>query len=189
MSSFVAEEDIEPGTSSSRIIQRNIERCKFFVLILTITALKSSEVKKEFALAKKLCKDIMPCVKASLEEYVKEDDFNGILDFQHIEFETKEELANSVVEAILKKEIANFKKSLRTIKTSKKQKITRKDIVDSLLSDLISTRAEIHFWLTEPNADPNQEYVPRRSAKIVEEEKKAELQRIRRDIADNGATS
>jgi len=162
ISSFVAEKDIEPGTASSQIIQENIRECKFFVLILTITALKSPEVKKEFSLARKLNKDIIPCIKSGLEEYI-EDECKDMLDFQYIQFETKEELANNVVEALLKKEISNLKGSLRRLKT-----VTRREIVDSLLSDLVSAKDEIYIWLTEPNVDPNEEYVLRTPIKIFE---------------------
>jgi hypothetical protein len=178
--SFVAEEDIEPGGASLEIIQDNLKRCRFFVLILTVTALKSTEVKKEFALAKKLNKDIIPCIKEGLGDYVEEE-FKEIPDFQYIRFETKEELANHVVETVLKREIDNYKDSLRRLK-----KVTRKEIVDSLLGDLVSIRSEIYLWLTEPDMDPSQEYFIRRRIEVIEAEKKEELQKIKEDIRIHG---
>ena len=182
ISSFVAGEDIAPGKAPSQTIQDNLKECKFFVLVLTITAFKSSEVRDEFSLARKLGKDIIPCVKEGLEDYI-EKEFKEILDFQYVRFETKEELANNVAETILKREIDNYKDSLRRLKS-----VTRKDIVDSLLSDLISIRDEIYFWLTEPDVDPNQSYVFRIPIKILEKKKQEELQKIKKDIIDHDFT-
>ncbi|MFX0117444.1 MAG: toll/interleukin-1 receptor domain-containing protein, partial [Candidatus Hodarchaeota archaeon] len=78
ISSFVAKADIHFGKDPSRAIRQNLEECRFFVPILTITALKSSEVRKEFLLAKKLEKYLIPCVKEGLEDYV-EKGFKEIL--------------------------------------------------------------------------------------------------------------
>jgi len=151
------------------------------VPILTITALKSSEVRKEFLLAKKLEKYIIPCVKEGLESYV-EKEFKEILDFQYATFETKEDLANIVVETILKEEISRYKDSLRRLK----EPITRKDLVDSLLRDLIFARDEIYFWLTEPDVDPNERYVFRTPIEVFQKEKQEELQKIKKDIIAQG---
>ena len=151
--------------------------------IFTITAFKSSEMRKEFLLAKKLDKYLIPCVKEGLENYV-EKGFKEILDFQYATFETKEDLANTVVETILKEEISRYKDSLRRLK----EPITRKDLVDSLLDDLIFTRDEIYFWLTEPDVDPNQGYVFRTPIKVLEKRKREELQKIKKDIIDHGFT-
>ena len=183
ISSFVARADIDFGKDPSQTIRQNLEECRFFVPILTITALKSSEVRKEFLLAKKLEKYIIPCVKEGLEDYV-EKEFKEILDFQYATFETKEDLANTVVETILKEEISRYKYSLRRLK----EPITRKDLVDSLLGDLIFTRDEIYFWLTEPDVDPNQQYVFRTPIKVLENRKREELQKIKKDIIDHGFT-
>ena len=183
ISSFVAEENIDLGKASSQTIRRNLEECRFFVLILTVTALKSPEVRSEFSLARKLGKVIIPCLKEGLEEYV-EKEFKEILDFQYCRFETKEDLANNVVETILKREIRNYKDSLRRLK----EKITRKDLVDSLLGDLVSVRNEIYFWLTEPDVDPNERYVFRTPIEVFEKEKQGELQKIKKDIIDHGFT-
>ncbi len=140
-------------------------------------------MRKEFLLAKKLDKYLIPCVKEGLENYV-EKGFKEILDFQYATFETKEDLANTVVETILKEEISRYKDSLRRLK----EPITRKDLVDSLLGDLIFTRDEIYFWLTEPDVDPNQQYVFRTPIKVLEKRKREELQKIKKDIIDHGFT-
>lgn len=178
--SFVAEEDIAPGKDSSQTIKDNLKECRFFILILTITAFKSSEVRDEFFLAKKLGIDIIPCVKEGLECYV-EKEFKEIIDFQYVRFETKEDLANNVVETILKRKIDNYRDSLRRLKS-----VTKKDVVDSLLTDLMSIRDEIYFWLTEPDVNPNQSYIFRTPKKILEKRKQDELQKIKKDISDHG---
>ena len=183
ISSFVARADIDFGKDPSQIIRQNLEECRFFVPILTITALKSSEVRKEFLLAKKSEKYIIPCLKEGLEDYV-EKEFKEILDFQYATFQTKEDLANTVVETILNREILHYKDSLRRLK----EPVTRKDLVDSLLGELIFTRDEIYFWLTEPNVDPNQEYVFRTPIAVLEKRKQEELQKIKKDITDHGFT-
>jgi len=181
LSSFVAETDIDLGKNPSQTIRRNIEECRFFVPILTITALKSSEVREEFSLARKLEKSILPCIKEGLEGHVKEE-FEEILNFQYATFKTKEDLANSVVEAILRGEILHYKDSLRRLK----EPVTRKDVVDSLVTDLLLINDEIHFWLTEPDVDPNQQYVFRTPIAVLEKRKQEELQRIKKDIIDHG---
>lgn len=183
MSSFVAEENIDLGKAPPQTIRHNLEECRFFVLILTITALRSPDVRTEFSLARKLGKDIIPCLKEGLEGYVQKE-FKEILDFQYCRFETKEDLANNIVETILKREIKNYKDSLRRLK----KKITRKELVDSLISDLVNTRNEIYFWLTEPDVDPNETYVLRTPIKAFEKKKQEELQKIKKDIIDHGYT-
>jgi hypothetical protein len=183
ISSFVAETDIELGKVPSQTIQRNLKECRFFVPILTITAFKSAEVRKEFLLARKLGKYIVPCVKEGLEEYI-EKEFKEMLDYQYATFKTKEDLANTVVETILRGEILHYKDSLRRLK----EPVTRKDLVDSLLGELIFTRDEIYFWLTEPDVDPNEEYVFRTPIKVLEKRKKEELQKIKKRITARGFT-
>ena len=181
ISSFVAKCDIDFGKDPSQTIPQNIEDCRFFVPIFTITALKSPEVRKEFQLARELKKCIIPCIKEGLENYV-ERAFEDILHFQYAIFETKEDLANTVMETILKQEILRYKDSLRRLK----EPITRAAVVDSLLYDLISIRDEIYFWLTEPDVDPNQQYVFRTPIHILEKRVKEELEKIKKDIVDHG---
>jgi len=103
---------------------------------------------------------------------------------QYATFETKEDLANTVVETILKEEISRYKGSLRRLK----EPITRKGLVESLLGELMFIKDEIYFWLTEPDVDPNQEYVFRTPKDILEKRKQEELQRIKKDIIDHGFT-
>jgi len=56
------------------------------------------------------------------------------------------------------------------------------------LGDLIFTRDEIYFWLTEPDVDPNQQYVFRTPIKVLERRKREELQKIKKDIIDHRFT-
>jgi hypothetical protein len=181
ISSFVASVDIPFGEDPSQSINSNLRECKFFVPILTITALKSEEVRKEFLLAKEMGKHIIPCIKEGLENRL-EKDFKEILNSQYATFETKEDLANTVVETVLKGEISDYKNSLRRLK----EPITRSELVDGLLYELISVRHEIYFWLSEPDVDPNKEYIFRRPIEAVEKEKNEELQKIKKEIVDSG---
>jgi uncharacterized protein YcgL (UPF0745 family) len=67
-----------------------------------------------------------------------------------------------------------------------KERITREDIIDSLLNDYISTQNEIYFWLTEPDVDPNEQYVFRMRIEQLEKLKKEELEKFRKEIKDKG---
>ena len=183
ISSFVAGEDIEIGKDQTKTIRSNLEDCTYFVLIATVTALSSSEVRSEFSLAKKFGKYIIPCLKEGLENYV-EKEFKEMLEFQYAKFENKEDLANKIVETILKRQIRNYNESLKHLK----RKVTRKEIVDSLLDDLLGIKTEIHFWLTEPDVDPNEQYVFRVPISVREKEKQEELQKIKKEILDRGIT-
>lgn len=93
-------------------------------------------------------------------------------------------MANTVVETILNREISRYKDTLRRLK----EPVTRKDLVDSLLGELIFIRDEIYFWLTEPDVDPKQEYVFRTPIAVLEKRKQEELQKIKKDIIDHGFT-
>lgn len=181
ISSFVARVDILLGEDPLQSMRRNLEECRFFVPILTITALKSEEVKKEFLLAGEMGKHIIPCIKEGLQDRI-EKEFKEILDLQHATFENKEDLANAVVETVLNEEISHHKNSLRRLKET----ISREDLVDQLVGELNSIRDEIYFWLTEPDVDPNQQYIVRKRKEVVERRKKEELQKIKKEIVDRG---
>ena len=183
ISSFVAAVDIVFGKDPSKTIRRNLEECRYFVPVLTITALKSPEMRREFQLARKLGKHIIPCVKDGLERYI-EKDFREVRDLQYATFETKEDLANNVVETILNREISRYEDSLRRLK----EPVTREDLVDSLLGRLILIRDEIYFWLTESDVDPNEQYIFRTPIEILEKRKQEEFQKIKKDILDHGFT-
>ncbi|MDG6223509.1 MAG: toll/interleukin-1 receptor domain-containing protein [Candidatus Bathyarchaeota archaeon] len=183
IASFVAKEDIAPGKASSKLIQKNLKDCKYFVLILTINAFKSSEVKREFSLAKEWDKYIIPCVKEGLEEYI-EKDFEEIIDYQHLLFKTKEDLANCVLETILKQRIIEDKNTIRSIKS-----VTRQDVIDSLLDDWVMLETNLHIVLTEPEYDPNRGgIVIRMKIEDMEKRKKELLNKFKKEIIDSGGT-
>jgi hypothetical protein len=73
ISSFVAKENIAFGRDPNQTILQNIKNCEFFIPIITITALKSPEVKKEFQIARNLHKCIIPCIKEGIENRAKEE--------------------------------------------------------------------------------------------------------------------
>lgn len=181
ISSFVAKENIAFGRDPNQTILQNIKDCEFFVPIITITALKSPEVKKEFQTARSLQKCIIPCIKEGIETSAKEE-FKELSDYQYLRFETKEDIANNVTETILKEKIQDYRDSLRRLK----ERVTREDIIDSLLDDFISTQNEIYFWLTEPDVDPNEQYVIRTRKEDFEREKKEELEKFKKEIRDKG---
>jgi len=182
ISSFVAQEDIAPGKAFNEIIQKKLKDCKYFVLILTITAFKSSEVRNEFSLANELGKYVIPCVKEGLDEYV-EKEFEEVLDFQYLRFKTKEDLANCVLETILKQRIIEDKNTIRSIK-----KVTRKDVLDSLLDDLVMLETNIDIVLTEPDYDPNREIIIRMKTEVMEKRKQELLHKFKKEIIDSGGT-
>lgn len=100
--SFVAAEDLKAGDPEEDVIRETaIKNCKYFVVVVTFLALESEEVIKEINLAGKYDKKIIPC------KYIKVDRISLsklpiIIDrkLQQIDFETKEDLANIVIDAI-----------------------------------------------------------------------------------------
>ena len=181
ISSFVAKENVSFGRDPNEAILQNIKDCEFFIPIITITALKSPEVKKEFQIARSLQKCIIPCIKEGIENRAKEE-FKELSDYQYLRFETKEDIANNVTETILKIKIQDYKDSLRRLK----EPITREYVIDSLLGDLVATQNEIYFWLTEPKADPNEEYIFRMRIENLEKRKKEELEKFKKEIRNKG---
>src|SRR3954451_10757057 len=59
--------NIVPGDIWSNIIEENISKCNIFILIITRLSLKSSEVEKEFILAKNENKRIIPCIYSNIK--------------------------------------------------------------------------------------------------------------------------
>lgn len=104
MPSFVAAEDLKAGDTHEDVIrEKEIKECKYFVVVITISALESEEVKKEIRMAGKYSKKIIPCKHKKIER--------GLLSklpiiieskLQQIDFEDREELANCVISEIHK---------------------------------------------------------------------------------------
>jgi uncharacterized protein YjbI with pentapeptide repeats len=105
--SFVADEDIPKGADWRTIIDNAIKGCKYFVLIITIQACYSDEVKREIKLANEFHKLVLPCK------------FGGVIrtltsrlpvvgkEVQQIDFTSAADLANKVTQEIFNRESAN----------------------------------------------------------------------------------
>ena len=109
-SAFVAVEDIKKGEPGREDIDKTITECKYFIVIVTVAAPESEEVKREIDLAQKFDKTIIPCKeKENSRSWLSK--LPVISELQQIEFENKEDLARKVISEILKRE---------TVKSAKK---------------------------------------------------------------------
>ena len=103
-SAFVADEDVPKGTQGRNVIDEAIRDCRYFVVIMTLLAIRSSdEVKREIELANKLDKIIIPCKPRTVDRF-----FTSMLPvvggLQQVDFDTKEDLADQIVTLIIKRE-------------------------------------------------------------------------------------
>jgi len=103
ISAFVANEDIQRGTPDRRVIDDAILDCKYFVVVMTIVAVWSDEIRREIELANKLGKNIIPCKPCTVGRVLTKT-LPIVGDLQQIDFESKEHLADQVVTEILKRE-------------------------------------------------------------------------------------
>jgi hypothetical protein len=106
---FVAEEDIKKGEEGQKVIDETIRTCKYFIVIVTLLALDSREVKREIVLADSLPhlkRNIISCKEKSVDmsELYK---LARISKLQQIDFESKEELARKVITEIHGRETAS----------------------------------------------------------------------------------
>lgn len=103
ISAFVADEDIPKGTPWSNVIDEAINSCTYFVVVMTIVAIGSDEIKREIELANHLHRNIIPCKPRTVDRF-----FASILPvvskLQQVDFDDKEDLADQVVTAILRRE-------------------------------------------------------------------------------------
>ncbi|NQE54698.1 hypothetical protein C5S29_14000 [ANME-1 cluster archaeon GoMg3.2] len=65
-SAFVAVEDIKKGEPGREDIDKTITECKYFIVIVTVAAPESEEVKSEIDLAQKFDKIIIPVRKKKI---------------------------------------------------------------------------------------------------------------------------
>lgn len=102
-SAFVADEDIKKGEAWQEVIDKAIEQCKYFVVIITFPALESKEVKGEINFAQSFDRTIIPCKKKEVytSRLSKLPIISGL---QRIEFKNEDELANMVISEIFKRE-------------------------------------------------------------------------------------
>lgn len=114
MSSFVAAIDLKAGDTNEDVIRENvIKECKYFVVVVTLSALESEEVKKEISMAGKYNKKIIPCKhKTVVRALLSKLPIIIESKLQQIDFEDKEELANYVIS-----EISKIEKSSETIES------------------------------------------------------------------------
>jgi len=105
--SFVADEDIPKGADWGTTIDEAIKDCRYFVVIITIQACYSDEVKREIELANDFHKLVLPCklggVSRSLTSrlpYVGEET-------QQIDFTSATDLANKVTQEVFDRESTN----------------------------------------------------------------------------------
>lgn len=114
MPSFVAAIDLKAGDTNEDVIRENaIKECKYFVVVVTLSALESEEVKKEISMAGKYNKKIIPCKhKTVVRALLSKLPIIIESKLQQIDFEDKEELANYVIS-----EISKIEKSSETIES------------------------------------------------------------------------
>lgn len=103
-SAFVADEDVPKGTQGRNVIDEAIGDCRYFVVIMTLLAIRSSdEVKREIELASKLNKIIIPC-KPRIVDRLFTSMLPVVGGVQQVDFDTKEDLADQIVTLIIKRE-------------------------------------------------------------------------------------
>ena len=101
-SAFVAKEDIKKGEAWQEVIDEAIRSCKYFIVIITIPASKSGDVKREITLAQRFNKTIIPCKHEKVDRS-QLSELPVRSEIQQIEFEDKDELAHEVIYEILKR--------------------------------------------------------------------------------------
>lgn len=120
MDAFVAKKGIRSISEWKKIIDANIRNCDYFIVIITISAIKSKEVKREVKIAKKWNKKRIVCKSDELEREMIERYFPSLAPLQHIDFTEKGDLAHRVIGELLKielekKEIKKPKHKLKKI--------------------------------------------------------------------------
>jgi len=90
------DQHIEGGADWEKEIRKKLETCEVFVVILTNSSIRSSAVKKEVQLAKKLSKTIIPCKDKLLPKSWDEMPWE-LRSKNGVDFETKEELGKNLV--------------------------------------------------------------------------------------------
>jgi len=113
---FLAAKTIPTGKHGQNEIDKALNQCKFFIVIITSLTIFSDEVKKEI----KKAKDLNKIIIYNWFKGLTSDDLSelGLKDLQHppeAEFETKEELANKVILDI-RKTLESEEKGIKTEK-------------------------------------------------------------------------
>lgn len=121
--SFIAERDIKKGDDWRETIDNALEECEIFILIVTNLALKSEEVIKEISFAVSNYKEIIPCKKSNVNEATLYTSFPTINKIQRIDFKDEFELSDSVIEALITREVNNQYENKLSINYSHLEKI------------------------------------------------------------------
>lgn len=101
-SAFVADEDVPKGTQGRNVIDEAIGDCRYFMVIMTFVAIRSSdEVKREIELANKLNKIIIPCKPRTVDRF-STSMLPVVGGLQQVDFDAKEDLADQIVTLIIK---------------------------------------------------------------------------------------
>lgn len=100
MYAFVADDDIEKGRDGRVIIDQAIIDCQYFVVIMTLLAIRSSEeVVREIVFAHELGKHIIPCKPRTIDRFTTAS-LPVVSELQQVDFDVKEDLADKVVTII-----------------------------------------------------------------------------------------
>jgi ligand-binding SRPBCC domain-containing protein len=101
---FVADEDIPKGTKWGSIIDKAITDCEYFVVVMTMGAILSPDrIKHEIELANQLNKHIIPCKPYTVDRMLTRT-LPLVYELQQVDFDVKEDLADKIVTAIIKRE-------------------------------------------------------------------------------------
>lgn len=102
--SFVADKDVPKGANWRATIDNAIKGCKYFVLIITIPACYSDEVKREIKLANDFHKLVLPCKLEGVDRALTSRLPLVGEEAQQIDFTSADDLANKVIQEIFNSE-------------------------------------------------------------------------------------
>ena len=149
--SFVASEDLKAGELEQDVRENAIEKCRYFVVIVTSLALESEEVIKEIGLAQRYDKEILSCKHKNVDRSSMSE-LSTIGKLQHIDFEAQEELANNVIDEILKIE------KLHTRNLDRKQTFDESRTPIKSFDKLAEMQFEVRDIIYEGNITPYIEF-------------------------------
>ena len=111
---FIDTSNIGGGDEWRKTIQENISNCDIFVLIVSRSAHRRLEVKKELEIADSMKKRIIPCV---YKKYVNYEDLpDNIKKYNGINFESKDDLIQEL-DYKIEREIKDHGKTSSEVKT------------------------------------------------------------------------
>jgi hypothetical protein len=115
---FIDLNNIKIGDTWANSIEKNISDCDFFVVILTIDSLMSSNVENEVLQAQKNNRIIVPCIHKDVED---KDIKWGLEKKQGIKFSDKFDLARTLPSKIIMSLSTSIEKELENISTIREQ--------------------------------------------------------------------